>query len=1234
MKKNKFFLLLFSIFSYCVISQEVSIPCKFILNSTSKTIAIDDISFKNNQTDITVRFNVTVKLFEPGSKNAYYIEDTEKGVVYKLISISATDKKGIPANTPVHLYFDKLPEDVRLINLRAKPKNEDFYINNIRLVRKEIEKHVNVTNPGALSMLLSDYDLNSITKLILSGTIDARDFKTIRERMPELTDLDLSEVVIAQYKGSEGTFSNENILYQANTTPERAFFNKETEKGMISLLSVKLPNSIYHIGRSTFANCMNLKSVYIPYKVRSIGPTAFANCIGLSEVSLPATIGTLSENVFDGCINLHSFSTDVTDDGFIIYAGYKNFIPNVNLANCTLYVPIGEKARYAGASVWRDFGNIVEKEYYKTSGSSYFITSPAPGYLSKILSPNSLKTLTELTISGVINALDFVVIRDEMPFLRKLDLRNVRIMEYKGSNGTYADKNINYQENLLPHCSFFNLQTKKAKNVLESILLPSNVKIIGNQCFKECVNLTQLYIPESVKEIDNYAFVGCGAKISVAEKNSNYSSKDGVLFDKKMKTLIHCPVSQKGEYVIPQTVINLISYSFYNCNSITHIIFPATLSEIPESAFYGCSSLLALDFPSSVKSIGNSAFENCIRLKSVNYQSEGVKISENAFNGCITLDSIKLAIQEQNEKQEQLNKQINDSLNYARYSRNVSCRNDFFSSLSGLMHLYYNGHIFAMIDNRRDSWDLIYQETRSMCQDPSNPSVQYLILHSGNVVKRMYEGGDWIKIMNGLPDNNLSYHIQINPYNNSELFLLNISGVYRSTDAGFTWVMYKQSTIPTQLIFDQPNNYYLLDADGIFFTDNGGDNWKKISDNLPKILLGGTGRTAEYKPIIPDMISRFTSGIHSDLIAGSLSGTFLSRDNGNTWEKINDDHLVTAFFSDSALFLGGEALNITKGDNVPVIYQINNNSDEWKKINPIIKDAKKVRGIYQDNTNPGIILKVDDKLGYLDTDSKVIGLNYGLVPHSNILSLVSCNQGEKTVYYALIKNENSIDIERYGVWKSDDNYKTWSKSLIYKEPDNTYGKIKLAVSPFNPFEIWLFDCGFDLITYNGGIYWEKLSDYIPIEHTIQDFEFDPQDKNILFFVTSYYNNGDNKLVRYDKTTKGSTVIKKIESHLHDIILSETNNKKIFISNGDISLDGGWTWQSVYEAINNVASKYGFFLNSSGTISPVSYKDKTIEIQISEKQMYRPRHYGRLVSNDDGLNWTLTSEWSDSPNEND
>ena len=95
------------------------------------------------------------------------------------------------------------------------------------------------------------------------------------------------------------------------------------------------------------------------------------------------------------------------------------------------------------------------------------------------------------------------------------------------------------------------------------------------------------YQGKPVTKIGESAFWGCSSltSIEVGKGNSEYSSEDGVLFDKNKTVLIQFPAGKSGHYTIPDSVNSIGEWAFYDCSSLTNIYFESNAPSIRWDVF-------------------------------------------------------------------------------------------------------------------------------------------------------------------------------------------------------------------------------------------------------------------------------------------------------------------------------------------------------------------------------------------------------------------------------------------------------------------------------------------------------------------------------------------------------------------------------------------------------------------------------------------------------------------------
>ena len=113
---------------------------------------------------------------------------------------------------------------------------------------------------------------------------------------------------------------------------------------------------------------------------------------------------------------------------------------------------------------------------------------------------------------------------------------------------------------------------------ITSIIIPPSVTCISWFAFYG-TDITSISIPASVTDIYGGAFTGCPnlIAITVASSNPNYSSADGILYNKN-KTVLHSWPSASGNVTIPNGVTTIGSCAFAHNPNILSITIPASVT--------------------------------------------------------------------------------------------------------------------------------------------------------------------------------------------------------------------------------------------------------------------------------------------------------------------------------------------------------------------------------------------------------------------------------------------------------------------------------------------------------------------------------------------------------------------------------------------------------------------------------------------------------------------------------
>lgn len=337
--------------------------------------------------------------------------------------------------------------------------------------------------------------------------------------------------------------------------------------GCSSVTSLTIPNSVTTIGNSAFSGFKSVKSLTIPNSVTAIGKSAFSGCSSLESITLPF-------------IGATKHGTEDTHFGYIF--GASGYYSNLDTVLSTLKTVIITGGERIGENAFYNCENIVSitiPQSLTEIGSSAFSGCKSLAeirYTGDISSWCGISGLYSLMVNGITGKKLFIN-NNEIKGNLVIPTGVTEISDYAFFRySSVTSLTIPNSVTTIGDSAFENCSS------VTSLTIPNSVTTIGYSAFENCSSLESISIPFVGAEKDGTENTHFGYIFGASGyyENVNYvpASLKTVIITGGKK------ISEDAFYIcenivsvtIPQSVTEIDAYAFHDCTALTDIHYNGT----------------------------------------------------------------------------------------------------------------------------------------------------------------------------------------------------------------------------------------------------------------------------------------------------------------------------------------------------------------------------------------------------------------------------------------------------------------------------------------------------------------------------------------------------------------------------------------------------------------------------------------------------------------------------------
>lgn len=351
--------------------------------------------------------------------------------------------------------------------------------------------------------------------------------------------------------GSTGDYSNANKLpyYSYMTAIKKVVVENGVTHlatrlfyGASAMESISLPQSVTSVGEACFRQCSALKTVILPDGLTTLSRVAFYSCTALEEVDLGETVTVLGDKAFNGCGKVTKLTIPATLT--TLEAEYNGTKSDAFAGIATADVTVN----YGGTiAQWKA---LLETYPDSVLGKEYVTVTCTDGVYNSADDTGDQGD-SSIVCEGTIGDVKYKLTSDG-------------VFTLSGTGATANHSNAT-GSNPAPWASYL--------SQIKTLVVEEGVTTVGNNLFRDAVNLKTVSLSSTVTAIGEACFRDCTALKSVT---------------------------------LPAGLTTLKRVAFFGCTALEEVILAGTYTQLADKLFTNCAALRKITIPATITALSDT----------------------------------------------------------------------------------------------------------------------------------------------------------------------------------------------------------------------------------------------------------------------------------------------------------------------------------------------------------------------------------------------------------------------------------------------------------------------------------------------------------------------------------------------------------------------------------------------------------------------------------------------------